>query len=303
MPSTGARTILGPALVGFAAILWATDGVFRFPMVGALTPLLIVCLEHLIGTTVLLPWVYLKKKKSAFRLTSREWLAAIFIGAGASAVATLLFTASFQYINPSVAILLQKLQPVLVVFIATLVLGERPKLQFLLWSAVAIAGGVVLSFPDLDFSFLSQGLDLQSLGALYALGAAGLWACSTVAGKLLLRKVEPSIATFWRYVFGLITASLLLALSGFSIPFETLGKPEVMTSLLYMGLVPGILSMLAYYQGLARTTASIATFMELLFPISAVLLNTFILGTPLSGVQMGAGLVLLAAITRISQLK
>ena len=42
---------------------------------------------------------------------NRRWLAVAFCGAGGSALATILFTASFHYVNPSVTILLQKLQP------------------------------------------------------------------------------------------------------------------------------------------------------------------------------------------------
>jgi drug/metabolite transporter (DMT)-like permease len=58
--------------------------------------------------------------------------------------------------------------------------------------------------------------------------------------------------------------------------------------------------MLAYYAGLKRTPASVTTLVELLFPISAVLLNALFLGVKLDLNQLAAGALLLFSVTRIS---
>lgn len=297
MPSI--KNISGPFLVGFAAILWATDALVRYPTSGKVDPTFIVLIEHILGVLILLPWLLYKHKNSIFSLNAKEWLAAIFSGIGGSAIATLFFTASFLYVNPSVAVLLQKLQPVMVVMIAFLFLGERPAKKFYCWSLVALAAGIILSFPDLNFNFLSEGLSIHSKGIQYAFGAALLWAASTVSGKILLVRTPATLATFWRFFFGLLALSAVMFLAKDTPPLTSMSQ-SLSFALLYLSIIPGLLAMLIYYSGLSRTPASVTTFIELIYPIGAVALNTIFLHTPLGMVQTIAGSILLVAVAMIS---
>src|SRR3989344_6479216 len=105
-------------------------------------------MEHVLiaGLVLIFLWSYLKEFK---HLSLKEWLAVIFIGLGGSALATILFTQSFHYLNPTVAILLQKLQPLIAIGLAVWILGERLTKNFWLWAAVAIFGAYIVSFPTL----------------------------------------------------------------------------------------------------------------------------------------------------------
>ncbi|MGZ3686739.1 MAG: DMT family transporter [Bdellovibrionota bacterium] len=290
----------GPVLIALAALGWATDTLFRYPLVNSLDPTVVVFCEHVVGVLALLPYLLLTHRRALTRLKPREWLGVAFIGAGGSALASIFFTASFRYINPSITILLQKLQPILVVLISVAVLGERPPRRFFGWATLAIAAAIALSFPDLNFSFLSGGIDLHSRGVINALAAAALWAVCTVMGKAVLRKQAAPVVAFWRYVFGFGMLCTLLLASSTAIPLEILGRPEVARSLLYMGLIPGVASMLAYYFGLARTEASVATFVELVFPVSAITLNAIFLHALLTPFQVAAAVVLILAVTQVS---
>lgn len=289
----------GPLLIGFAALLWATDAVIRYPLVQlGVDPVLIVFFDHCLGVLLLTPYLFLKHAKSTAKITITQWAGLFVLGGGGSALATVLFTASFQYVNPSVSILLQKLQPILVVLLAMLFLGERPKRGFYLWAGIALAAGLVISFPDLDFNFIGEH-SLKSRGSLYALGAAALWGLSTVVGKGVVGKLPPMVVTYWRFVFGLITLGgmLLFSRSSFLLP---LGNPSLLKSFLYLALVPGLLALILYYQGMRRTAATTTTFMELVFPVGAVAINTIYLQAPLQPIQAIAALVLLFSVTRIS---
>lgn len=300
---------MGSFLVAFAAILWATDALVRYPLVQrGIDPIFIVFFDHLLGVLLLTPFVVFHFRKKLTKLTPPQWLGMVLLGGGASAIATVLFTASFRYVNPSVSILLQKLQPVFVVLLAMLFLRERPQRAFWIWAPLALFAGVVISFPTFDFSFFS-GATLESKGSIYALSAAGLWALATVVGKGVVSKLPPMVVTYWRFVFGLVTLSLMLAFAGslhggnqgaLSI-FYQLGDPFTLRSVLYLALVPGLLALILYYQGMKRTTASATTFMELLFPVTAVAINTVVLKTPLLPIQAAAALILLFAITQISR--
>ena len=302
------QRIWGPLLVALAATLWATDSLFRYGVTHHIDPVVIVTLEHGIGTLLLLPWVWLKYRGEIFSLSAREWLAAAVVGIGGSAFATFLFTASFKYVNPSVSILLQKLQPVVVILISYLFLGERPQKRFFLWAAVAFISGLCLSFPELVSALLPGGpkfelnqfAQIRSQGAGYAFSAMLLWALSTIAGKVLLSNTAVPVATFWRYILALLSLLGFLALTGTSIPWSDVGSTEVALPLLYMSGVAGVLAMLFYYAGLKRTPAIVTTFIELIYPVAGVLLNTYVLHQALSSVQLGAGAVLVVAVTMLS---
>lgn len=297
--------MIGPLLIALAAILWATDAPFRLPALQSLDPVFIVGFEHVIGALIIGAWGAYRFGAELFKLNWKGWLAAIVVGVGGSAFASVLFTASFRYINPSLTILLQKLQPIMVAGLAYLFLKERPKEGFYGWALVALAAAIVLSFPTFDFSFLSGGLDLRSRGVLYAIGAASLWALATVVGKTFVGSTHPQVVTFWRYAFGLAALMTLATLAG-NLGEDTAKAYDVFSSgpllgyLVYTSLVPGLIAMIAYYAGLSRTPAMVTTFVELLYPVSAVAINAVFLKSALDPVQIGAAALLLFAVTMIS---
>jgi DME family drug/metabolite transporter len=291
----------GPLLIALAALLWGTDSLYRFPAASNLDPTYIVFWEHVLGLAVLFPWIWLKQRPAMFRLGGiKGWLSAMIAGVGGGAIATVLFTASFRWLNPSVIILLQKLQPVFVILLAGLFLGERPPRSFYPWAAVALVAGFVLSFPDLDLSFLSSD-SLHAKGVTYALGASLIWSVTTVAGRALLKRTTPGLATFWRYSFGTLTLMAIMMAAGISAdPAPVWSSQSNLVAMLYLSFVTGLIPMVLYYRGMANTPASIVTFVELLYPVSAVLINMAFLDAALTPVQLGAGAVLLVAVTAIS---
>ena len=81
-------------------------------------------LEHLVLLLYSVPAVVLGWR--FFRgLGAAQWAALLVIGWGGSALATLLFTTAFAVGNPTVAILLQKTQPLFAVALAGILLRER----------------------------------------------------------------------------------------------------------------------------------------------------------------------------------
>lgn len=293
--------IPGPGLVAIAALLWGTDSIFRYQISGKLDPTVVVTIEHLLGVLALLPWIFWRHGREVFSLQKKEWLAAAFCGAAGSAVATTLFTLSFRYVNPSIAVLLQKLQPVMVVLIAFAVLGERPRRNFYGWALLALAAAIVLSLVGDESGESEPARRNHWLGVFYSLASAAIWGFSTVAGKVLATRVSASVSTFWRYVFGVATLGLMMLLPTEAFQWSTIVEREIWLPVLYVSLFSGILPWLFYYGGLKRTPASHATFIELLFPISSVLLNTLVLGTPFTAAQGAASAVLIFAVTMISR--
>ena len=179
-PSSGpTRTRDLTWVVALAAALWGTDALLRLPLARELAAPTIVFAEHVVLVLVLLP--FLPRAFRAFgRLDTGGKLAVVAIGAGASAVATTLFTLSFKYGDPVTPAVIQKFQPIIAILGAAVLLHERLRPSFAWFAVPALIGAWLLAFPDpLDIGFNQVAV------ALLAFGAAVLWAAGTVLGRLV----------------------------------------------------------------------------------------------------------------------
>lgn len=275
-----------------AAALWGTDGVLRGGLALALPPPTVVAYEHLLLVIFTLPW--LPRASRAFSaLDGRGRGAVILIGVGASAVATTLFTAAFTYGDPTTPLLLQKLQPIVAVVAAAVLLGERPGRRFFPLALVALLGGYLVSFPDP----LAVSVD-RVAPALLAIGAATLWAGGTVLGRAVAPGLTTMELTTLRFLIGLPAAA---AIARWQVgPSAWVIDRSDVVPLVVLALGPGLLAMALYYRGLAGTPASLATLGELAFPLTAVTLGAVVLGQVLATSQWIGIALLMAAITALA---
>lgn len=287
----------GPVLIFIAAFLWSTDALFRQPLTKHLDSTTIVLLEHLFGLGILIP-LAARKVAELKLLNVRDWAALAVIGVGGSALATLLFTSAFQYVGPSVAILLQKVQPLVVILLAIIFLRERPRPRFWLWAVVALGAAYVVSFPDLSVSWSLY--DRGTRGILYALGAAVLWGISTVLGRSVVTKVSSQTMSALRFLIAAVTMVTIMTVQG-TLAYAASIDLSSFFRLIAIVFVTGAVPILIYYKGLRTTRASVSTVIELVFPLSAVILNWTFLGDTLRWQQIVAGVLLVYAIIRVQR--
>ena len=288
----------GVLLVALGAALWGTDGVLRVPLLREMSPAAIVLGEHLILLFYSVPAVILGWG-SLGRLRASGWLALLVIGWGGSALATLLFTAAFASGDPTVAILLQKTQPLFAILLAQVLLGERLRLAYWPLFAAAMVGAYLVSFGNLS-PFSALGSDAAS-GALLAVGAAALWGSSTALGRFVLRDVPFHALTGARLLLALVPlVAIALAQDAFADLGAGFGSQPV--RLLLIALIPGLLGLLLYYRGLSTTRASHATLAELAFPATAVALNWALLGVGVNAGQVVGFVLLWSAIYALGRL-
>ena len=289
----------GPYLIFIAAMLWATDAPFRVALLKDLPAGMIVLLEHLIDVLVVLPILFLNRKELV-GLKKKDWLALLFIGVCGSALASVAFTMAFAYVNPSVAILLQKLQPIIAISLAALLLKEKLGPKFWLWAILGIFGAYLISFPNLRPQVYSGEVYRFSLVGLgLALVAAIFWGASTVLGKYTLKDASFRLVTSLRFVIAFI---FLLALNFQSLNLETLSRISAKDCLylFIVAMASGVFSLFLYYQGLQYTKASVATIAELGFPLAAVSVNYFVLHAELGNMQIAGMAILLFAVMRLA---
>lgn len=264
----------GPLFVFVAAALWATDAPFRVHLTQELSSSFIVLAEHAISLLVALPILVLNWR-AVQKLSVREWFAVGAIALGGSALASIAFTQSFHYVNPSVAILLQKVQPLIAIGLAALLLRERLSGGFWVWALCAIAGAYLVSFPRLvPQLFEGEMFNPNTIGVALALVAALLWGASTVLGKYVLRTAAFQTLTALRFSLAFVFLLVLNIWQGTLPVMSALTGTDVLF-LVIVAITSGVFSLFLYYYGLQFTRASVATLAELGFPLAAVFVNAY----------------------------
>jgi drug/metabolite transporter (DMT)-like permease len=290
----------GTFLIFLAAMLWATDAPFRVTLLQDLKPEFVVLAEHFFNVLIVLPLLF-TRVGDLKKMTAKQWGIMTIIAIGGSAIATYAFTQAFAYVNPSVAILLQKLQPLLAITLAALFLRERSRAYFWIWALLALAGAYLISFPHLTPRlYEGEMFNPNLIGVLLSLLAAALWAISTVCGKALLRSMDFKLITALR--FSLAFAFLLAVNAGTgTLSQVTDATPKDWMFLLIVAFVSGAASLWMYYRGLRSTKASVATIAELGFPLAAMLINAIFLDEKLAPMQLVGAAVLLLSVWRLGK--
>ena len=267
-------------LVAVAAALWGTDALFRKPLADSTPVATIVFGEHVVLFAITLPFL-LPALAAVIGLGRRYVLAAVMIGAGASAVATILFTQAFvDSANPVTPVVLQKVQPIVAVIGAWIVLKERPRPLFGVFFVAALAGIWLIAFPS-PTSNVFDDWNATVKPVLFALGAACLWAFGTVLGRYLMRRMRFQHVTTLRFAFGLPASALALVILGD--PAFTTGHDFLWITIL--ALVTGLIAVSLYYYGLRTTPAVAATLAELAFPVTAALVGYLAFDATLTSTQ------------------
>ena len=276
--------IPGVLLIAVAAAMWGTDPIIRKTMSGTTSATTIVFGEHVILVLCTLPFL-IPALRAVFRAGWRYVTAAVVVGAGASAVATILFTDALighsDYITP---VVIQKIQPFIAIGAAALLLGERPRHSFWWFFLPAVAGFWLVNQAH-PLAPSANGLVVVA----EATGAAVLWALGTVLGRYLSRELEFQHILSLRFFFGLLGSAL--ALRVMHEPAYSNAHDTVL--ILYLALVTGLLALGLYYYGLQRTPAMVASLAELTYPAVAIVAGIYAYGQHLSWTQwLGVALII-----------
>lgn len=277
------------------------DTLIRYPLVErGINPITIVFFEHIL-LTVFFSLSLFPSIKRIGELKLADVFSFLVIGGLGSAVATVAFTEAFQYLNPSLVILLQKFQPLVAIILSAIVLKEEIQKQFLLWAFICMVGGLLISSPDIIRFYnliTSDYSTVTSDGALRGYGLVGVsilgWGATTVFGKRLsMVGYDTKSIMGGRFLIGLLVL----------IPFvkwnESLSLPqsEDYVRILIMVLISGALAMWLYYKGLQRLSARTTAIAEMFFPFFAVVVNWFFLGKQLNDWQLlGGGILIIGSL-------
>lgn len=291
----------GPLFVIIAALLWSFDGVLRRGLY-TLPPTVVVFYEHLLGIgflLLLLPkWVSDLKK-----MTKKEWIAIALVSLFSGALGTIFYTSALgkvNYIQYSVVVLLQQLQPIWAITMASLLLKEKVTKNFLVWAALALVAAYFVTFKNLSINFSAGNGTI--IAALFALLAGVLWGGSTAISKYVLNKVSFLTATALRFLLAPVFAFIFISYNNQIPALFTLDQSQWM-SLILITLSTGMVALAIYYYGLKKTPARVTTICELVWPASAIFIDYFYFQKVLSPTQILGVIVLLFSIYKISKFR
>jgi drug/metabolite transporter, DME family len=269
------ESVPGVVLVSVAAAMWGLDGLIRKPLSETTSPYTIVFGEHVVLVLLTLP-LLIPAMRALWAAGPRYVAAGVAVGAGASAIATILFTKALFHGDFITVVVLQQVQPLIVVIGAWFILGEHPRPGFVWFLLAAMAGVWLIALP--------QPLDPHVHGlvpVVETLTAAMLWGLGTVLGRYMGRRLRFEHVATVRFAFGLIAAACALPIVGAS-AFSSLHDSFWIAVL---AIVTGFLALNLYYYGLRRTPALLSAIGELAFPVTASLIGIYVFDSSLRWTQ------------------
>lgn len=296
-PAGPATAPAGLALVAAAACLWGTAGIASKALYGLseIGPLTVAFLRLAIAAPLLMALSLALVGRATFAFRGREAPLILLLG-GAMALFQLCYFSAIALAGVAVATLVAIcVAPLFVVLLARALLGER--------LTRAVAAALVLGLTG---TALLVGVPSPDAGAggpapagvAFAAGAALSYAVFTLCSRALAPKHHPF--TLIAVGFGAGAMMLLpVAAGGLSIPVPTPGWALIA----YIGLIPTALAYVFYFRGMKRVSATTASLVTLLEPLSATVLAWAVFDERLGPLGIAGALLLLGTIALLARAK
>lgn len=265
------------------SVIWGIPYLFIKIAVQELDPAVVVLARVGIAAAVLLP---VAAQRGVLRQVGKRWLAVAGLACVQIAGPFLLISYGEQHIASSLTSLLIAADPLLVaLFALRFAPGERVTGPRLLGLLIGMGGVVVLLGLDVG------GDQQRLLGAFLVLLAATGYA----AGALLIK--QPAIVALPSLgvvaLECLTTTIVVLPVAVTRLP-NKLPSPEVIVSLLVLGLICTALAYLIFFALVAEVGASRGTVITYVNPAISVLLGVSLLGEPLNAAIIVGFLLIIA---------
>lgn len=196
----------------------------------------------------------------------------------------LVFVAAYR-LPGGMAATLTATAPVMIMLIAWLLVGERPRLASLGGAAVGVAG-VALLVLRADFA-------VDPIGVAASFGAVAMSSLGFVLVKRWTPPVDLLTFTAWQLVAGgLVLLPLAIVLEGAPPPMDL----SAVGGFLYLGLGATVVAYVVWFRGLRRLPAAAVSLVGLLNPVAGTIVGVALAGEAFGGAQALGLLLVLAGI-------
>jgi len=292
------KKIIPSLAIIFAALLWSLDGLLRQELY-LIPAFIIVTLEHMIGALIFLPFLFRSFSKIK-TLGQRGWISILWISICGGVLGTYFYTKALSYvdyIDLSVVVLIQKLQPLFAISLAGVILKEKLSKRFIGLAFIAMSGGYLVTFGNQS---IIDWNDKSLIASLCALLASFCWGSSTVLGKHALKQLPFEVVTGLRLLITAIITIFIITYSSTVTEVFNLNVGNYITIVIIV-FSTGTIALSIYYYGLQKLPASHTTIYELAWPLSAVFLDWSLKGEMLNSIQLIGAVILLASMAILTK--
>jgi drug/metabolite transporter (DMT)-like permease len=288
-PADFGRLVAVPAIWGGTFVGGKIVVASMSPLMGSFARYVVACAALLVAAFLL--------EGGLPRLTGRQWLGTLVLGACGVFAYNLLFMGALEKLPASRAALIIALNPAITIALSAMLLEER--LSARRWLGVAIALlGVAIVVSKGELAALTSG----GIGAGEALmfGAVVSWALYTLGGRRVMGGLTPLAATNYAALWGTALLGLfcLPQLAGLSTAqFDW----RVVLSLLYLGVLGTAVAFVWYYMSVKKLGASVTSIFNNLVPVFGVAISVLLLDEPLLVSMLVGGAVTIVGVMMVSR--
>jgi drug/metabolite transporter (DMT)-like permease len=285
MNSTKTRAIL--ALLA-AMLFWGCAAVFMRTLALALSAENSIALRYVVLSLINLAgllWL------GTWRIPKPDWPRFLLAGVVGMAGYNWFVNAGFELVPAGIATLVTMIEPLMIAILAAMALGEKLTRYVLLGVALAIAGSVVLFWPDLTTETQNP---VSARGLFYLLLCCIGWAIYSIVTKPLLDRHDSFTVTA---VTMLIAAPLMIGAA--SEPLPQLAAQLDMRQwfeVAYLVLASGLGGTMLWNYGAKHLSSTSAGTFLYLIPVIAVAAGALMLGEQVSVHVVAGGLLMLAGV-------
>lgn len=272
------------AATGLAPAIWGTSYLTTTQLLPAGRPLLAAVLRALPAGLVL---IAIGRRLPA----GVWWWRAFVLGAlNIGAFFALLFVAAYR-LPGGVAATIIATQPVLVAGLSAWLLSERAPARLVLVAVAGVAGVGLLVLP--------AGAMLDTVGVAAAVGAAAVFATGIVLSKRWPSPAPLLATTGWQLAAGgLLVLPFALILEGFPASLTVAN----LAGYAYLAIFGAAVAYMLWLRGIRELPPTRVTFLALLSPVVATVLDWVVRGQRLSVLQAVGGLTVLGSVVASQRL-
>ena len=262
-------------LLSFTALFWAGNSIVGRAARDIMPPVALAFWRWALALVLLLPfaWPYLKRDFSKLKM-SLNWV--LLLGAlGIGTFNTLLYT-GLQTTTAVNGLLLQSMQPALILMLGVIVFGERVRLLQILGIVLSIIGALMIILRgDLTALVVLH----FNLGDLVITAAVIVWSFYSV---LLRKRPEVHPLSFLAATFAVgVVAIFPLYVAEIASGRMIESRPESWLAISYVCLFPSLIAYLFFNRGVELLGSAAAGRFLNIMPVIGALLATYLLAEPI----------------------
>ena len=241
---------------------------------------------------LLLAWVA-GRRAVVQSLTSRQWIAVIFLGLIGYYASSLLDFIGLQYVSAALERLILFLYPTFVVVISALFFGYRIVRRDVFALCISYCGIALVFIHD-----LTANQPEVVLGAMFVMASALCYAIYLVGSGQIVNRIGS--LRFGAYASIVSTIGILVHFLLFRDPTFLAQPPQVLGIAALMAVFSTVLPVILMAEGIRRIGSSNAAMLGAVGPISTMFMGFIFLGDPVTLFQIVGAILVLIGVLAIS---